>query len=126
MNFVEAASALNARLAAGDDNLAAAGAVFLAVEAWKKLSGRAVAWERFGLAILDVRSRLYSEDDDVVVDATAPEADGPLVRAALIDLVEQLARYHSRRAVHSGDGLAQRLEHDAVAQQLRRAAIALA
>jgi hypothetical protein len=123
MEFPEAARVLSARLAAGDDSLAAAGAVHLAIEAWKHLGGVDPAWDRFGLEVLDVRSRLY--EDDVVVDAATPGADGPEVRAAVMDLIEQLARHHCRCAV-AGDGLAQRLGHEAAAQQLRRAAAALA
>ncbi|MEU4779872.1 hypothetical protein [Micromonospora sp. NPDC023633] len=42
------------------------------------------------------------------------------------DLVEHLAQHHDRRAADPHDGLAQRLDHDAAAQQLRRAAAALA
>lgn len=122
MEFAEAANVLTVRLAAGDDGLAAAGAVHLAIEAWKHLGGVDPAWERFGLEVLDVRSRLYA--DDVIVEAAAPDADGPEVRAAVRDLIEHLAQYHDRRAV-AEDGLAQRLDHDAAAQQLRRAAAAL-
>ncbi|MEH1017890.1 hypothetical protein V6U90_33135 [Micromonospora sp. CPCC 206060] len=125
MEFADATSALTARLAAGNDDLAAAGAIHLAVEAWKRLSGGDAAWDRFGLELLDVRSRLYS-DDDVVVDATVPATDGPHLRHAVMDLVEQLAQHHDRRAVHPDNGLAQRLDHDAAAQQLRRAVAALA
>ncbi|WP_157551506.1 hypothetical protein [Micromonospora globosa] len=123
MEFPEAARVLGARLAAGDDSLAAAGAVHLAVEAWKHLGGSDPAWDRFGLEVLDVRSRLYV--DDVEVEAAAPNADGPEVRAAVRDLIGHLARHHDRCAV-ARDGLAQRLDHDAAAQQLRRAAAALA
>ncbi|MFD0783728.1 hypothetical protein ACFQZ8_07360 [Micromonospora azadirachtae] len=123
MEFLEAATVLSARLAAGDDSLAAAGAVYLAIEAWKHLGGVDPAWDRFGLEVLDVRSRLY--EDDVEVDVAVPDADGPEVRAAVMDLIGHLARYHVRRAV-AEDGLAQRLDHDAAAQQLRRAAAALA
>ena len=123
MEFPEAATILSARLAAGGDSLAAAGAVHLAIEAWKHLGGVDPAWDRLGLEVLDVRSRLY--EDDVVLDAAAPDADGPEVRAAVRDLIEHLAQHHDRRAV-AEDGLAQRLDHDAAAQQLRRAAAALA
>lgn len=125
MEFAEATRLLTARLAAGDDGLAAAGAVHLAVEAWKHLAGSDYAWDRFGLEVLDVRSRLYSGDDEVVVGAAVPEADEPQVRAALMDLVEHLAQHHDRCAA-TQKGLAQRLDHDAAAHQLRRAAAALA
>lgn len=123
MEFAEAANVLTVRLAAGDDSLAAAGAVHLAIEAWKHLGGFDPAWDRFGLEVLDVRSRLY--EDDVVVDAAAPDTDGPEVRAAVRDLIEHLAQHHDRCAV-AQDGLAGRLDHDAAAEQLRRAAAALA
>ncbi|MFI7511582.1 hypothetical protein ACIBSS_32715 [Micromonospora aurantiaca] len=123
MKFVEAAEALAARLADGNDDLAAGGAVQLMIEAWQYLGGFDPAWDRFGLEVLDVRSRMYS--DEIVVDADAPEVDHPQLRLAVIDLVEQLARHHERHAVNQ-DHLARRLHHDATAQQLRRAAAVLA
>lgn len=126
MEFVEATSTLTARLAAGNDDLAAAGAICLAVEAWKHLAGEDTAWDRFGLEILDVRSRLYTHYDDVVVDTTLPTTSSAHIRDAVRELVAQLARYHDHRALDADIALSERLDHNAVAQQLRRAVAALA
>ncbi|MEH0824551.1 MULTISPECIES: hypothetical protein [unclassified Micromonospora] len=49
MGFAKAANVLAVRLAAGDDGLAAAEAVHLAIEAWKYLGGVDPAWDRRGL-----------------------------------------------------------------------------
>ncbi|MFI7080921.1 hypothetical protein ACIBO1_26815 [Micromonospora sp. NPDC049903] len=126
MEFTEATRALSARLAAEDDDLAAAGAVYLAVAAWKAVSGEDTsAWDRFGLEMLDVQARFYG-DDQVEVDATVPGGDRPQVRTAVADLIVHLARHHDRKANASGNDLARRLDHDAAAEQLRRAAAALA
>ena len=126
MEYMEATRALGERLAAGEDDLAAAGAVQLAIEAWKHLAGVDTAWDRFGLALLDIQARLYSEEVDVVVNAAAPSTDDPELRTAVADLVEQLAQHHERLAADEHTALAQRLNHDAGAQHLRRAAAALA
>ncbi|MEV4830609.1 hypothetical protein AB0K25_20100 [Micromonospora sp. NPDC049257] len=122
MRFMEAAEVLAARLADGDDDLAAGGALQLMIDAWRYLGGSDPAWDRFGLEVLDVRSRMYP--DEVAVAADVPDADRPQLRTAVRDLVEQLARHHERHAVDHDD-LAHRLSHDATAQQLRRAAAAL-
>ncbi|MEU3455350.1 hypothetical protein ABZ671_17395 [Micromonospora sp. NPDC006766] len=106
------------------DDLVAAGAMYLACEAWRQLAGRDLAWDRFGLELLDVRARLYSEQD-VTVDAAAPVRDDAETRLAVTSMVEQLACYHDRCASDHRFGLAERLSHDAGAQQLRRAAAAL-
>ncbi|WBC08890.1 hypothetical protein [Micromonospora sp. WMMA1947] len=126
MEYIEATRQVGARLADAADHTAAAGAVQLAIEAWKSLAGSDLAWDQFGLELLDIRARLYSEYDDVVVNAAAPVRDDAETRLALTALVEQLARYHERLAVDDRDDLARRLSHDAGAQQLRRAAAALA
>ncbi|WP_406083564.1 hypothetical protein OHA01_02115 [Micromonospora zamorensis] len=125
MTYAEAAREITARLARGVDDTVAAGAMQLAIEAWKSLAGTDLAWDRFGLELLDVRARLYSEHDDVVVDAAAPIRDDAETRLAVKTLLEQLARYHDRLAADDRDDLARRLSHDAGAQQLRRAVAAL-
>ncbi|MBQ1041477.1 hypothetical protein KBX03_03045 [Micromonospora sp. C72] len=126
MEYTEATRQVRARLADAADHTAAAGAVHLAIEAWKSLAGSDLAWDQFGLELLDIRARLYSDYDDVVVDAAAPARDDVETRLAVTALVEQLARYHERLAADDRDDLARRLSHDAGAQQLRRAAAALA
>ncbi|MEU8073092.1 hypothetical protein AB0B20_25375 [Micromonospora sp. NPDC049151] len=126
MEYIEATRQVGARLADAADQTAAAGAVQLAIEAWKSLAGSDLAWDQFGLELLDIRARLYSDYDDVVVDAAAPTRDDVETRLALTELVEQLARHHERLAADDRDDLARRLSHDAGAQQLRRAAAALA
>ena len=123
MEYTEAAQVVSASLAAGGDDLAAAGAMSLALEAWRHLAGTDRAWDRFALELLDIHSRLY-QDQCVAVEAEPPQDDGPQIRAAVTALVEQLARHHERHALDDVD-LAQRLDHDACAQQLRRAAAAL-
>ncbi|MET9300677.1 hypothetical protein ABZX66_15250 [Micromonospora aurantiaca] len=126
MEYIEATRQVGARLADAADHIAAAGAVQLAIEAWKSLAGSDLAWDQFGLELLDIRARLHSDYDDVVVDAAAPARDDVETRLAVTALVEQLARYHERLAADDRDDLARRLTHDAGAQQLRRAAAALA
>ncbi|MEV4824538.1 hypothetical protein [Micromonospora sp. NPDC049274] len=125
MEYAEAAREMMARLADDADDVAAAGVIQLALEAWKRLAGTDLAWDRFGLELLDVRARLYA-DHDVVVDAEAPVRDDADTRLVVATLMEQLARYHERQATNDRDDLARRLSHDAGAQQLRRAAAALA
>ncbi|MEU7673548.1 hypothetical protein AB0C42_01870 [Micromonospora taraxaci] len=125
MTYAEAAREITARLALGVDDTVAAGALQLAIEAWKCLAGTDLAWDRYGLELLDVRARLYSDHDDVVVDAGAPVRDDAETRLAVTALLEQLARYHDRLAADDRDDLARRLSHDAGAQQLRRAVAAL-
>ncbi|MET7879856.1 hypothetical protein ABZS52_23355 [Micromonospora profundi] len=125
MSYPEAAREIAARLAHGVDDTAAAGAVQLAIEAWKSLAGTDLAWDRLGLELLDVRARLYSDHDDIVVAAEAPIRDDAETRLAVTTLLEQLARYHDRMAADDRDDLARRLSHDAGAQQLRRAVAAL-
>ncbi|MFY1595903.1 hypothetical protein [Micromonospora sp. WMMD737] len=125
MEFVKAIGALTARLAAGNDDLAASGAIYLAVAAWKHQAGEDTAWDRFGLEVLDVRSRFYTHYD-VVVDTTVPTAANTHIRNAVRELVAQLARYHDQRALDADRTLSERLDHDAAAQKLRRAVAALA
>ncbi|MFF0097716.1 hypothetical protein ACFYO8_00150 [Micromonospora sp. NPDC005257] len=126
MDYIEATREVCAGLADALDDTTAVGAVHLAIEAWKRLSGTDLAWDRFGLEMLDIRARLYADHDEVVVDAAAPARDDAETRRAVATLVERLARYHERLATCDGDDLARRLAHDAAAQQLRRAAAALA
>ncbi|MEK8106549.1 hypothetical protein NKG94_17300 [Micromonospora sp. M12] len=126
MEYAEAAREISARLAEGVDDTLAAGAIQLAIEAWKSLAGTDLAWDHFGLELLDVRARLYSDHGDIVVNADAPVRDDAETRLAVTTLLEQLARYHDRLAADDRDDLARRLSHDAGAQQLRRAAVALA
>ncbi|WBC05305.1 hypothetical protein [Micromonospora sp. WMMA1976] len=126
MDYIEATKVVCADSADAWDDTTAAGAVQLAIEAWKGLSGTDLAWDRFGLEMLDIRARLYADHDDVVVDAAAPTRDDVETRHAVATLVEHLARYHERLAARDDDDLARRLDHDAAAQQLRRAAAALA
>ncbi|RKF24671.1 hypothetical protein [Micromonospora globbae] len=125
MKYIEAANQINALLRDEPDDLVAGGAMYLACEAWKQLAGSDIAWDRFGLELLDVRARHYSDHQDVTVDAEGPVRDDAETRLAVTDMVEQLARYHQRCAVDGRLGLAGRLSHDAAAQQLRRAAAAL-
>jgi len=124
MDYTQAARAVAASLAAGDDEMAAPGALHLAIQAWRHLADGDAAWDRFGLELLDLRTRLYP-DDDVAVEVDAPPHDGPELRAVLSELVEELARYHQRLAANSDLALVQRLEHDAAAHQLRRAVAVL-
>ncbi|MBQ1028942.1 hypothetical protein KBX26_02830 [Micromonospora sp. C97] len=126
MNYAEAAREIAARLARGGDDVVAAGAIQMAIEAWKCLAGTDLAWDRFGLELLDVRARLYSDHDDVLVDADVPVRDDAETRLAVTALLEQLARHHDRLASDDQSDLARRLSHDAGAQQLRRAVAALA
>lgn len=126
MEYAEAAREISARLAEGVDDTLAAGAIQLAIEAWKSLAGTDLAWDHFGLELLDVRARLYSDHGNIVVNADAPVRDDAETRSAVTTLLEQLARYHDRLAVNDRHDLARRLSHDAGAQQLRRAAAALA
>lgn len=125
MKYVDAAREISSRLRAEPDDLAVAGAMQLACEAWKQLAGNDLAWDRLGLELLDVRARLYADHQDVIVDAEAPVRDDAETRLAVTDMLEQLARYHERCAVDERFDLAARLSHDAGAQQLRRAAAAL-
>lgn len=125
VKYVDAAREITARLARGGDDAVAAGAIQLAIEAWKCLAGTDLAWDRFGLELLDVRARLYSDHDDVVVDAGAPVRDDAETRLAVTALLEQLARHHDRLAGEDQGDLARRLSHDAGARQLRRAVAAL-
>ncbi len=126
MDYIEATKEVCAGSADAWDDTTAAGAVQLAIEAWKRLSGTDLAWDQFGLEMLDIRARLYADHDDVVVDAAAPARDDVETRHAVATLVEHLARYHEYLAASGRDDLARRLDHDAAAQQLRRAAAALA
>ncbi|WP_433132829.1 hypothetical protein ACQPWW_14195 [Micromonospora sp. CA-240977] len=126
MTYPEAARETTARLAQDLDDTVAADAIQLAIEAWKSLAGTDFAWDRFGLELLNVRARLYSDHDDVVVDTGPPVRDDAETRLAVTSLLEQLARYHDRRAADDRDDPHRRLSHDAGAQQLRRAVAALA
>lgn len=126
MEYIEATRQIGARLADAVDDTAAAGAVQLAIQAWQHLAGSDLAWDHFGLELLEIRARFYAEHDDVVVDAAAPERDDTETRLAVTTLVEHLARHHERQAVDDRNDVARRLDHDAAAQQLRRAAAALA
>ncbi|MET8040538.1 hypothetical protein ABZU25_06690 [Micromonospora sp. NPDC005215] len=125
-NYAEAAREITARLAQDLDDTVAADAIQLAIEAWKSLAGTDFAWDRFGLELLNVRARLYSDHDDVVVDTGTPVRDDAETRLAVTSLLEQLARYHDRRAADDRDDLSRRLNHGAGARQLRRAVAALA
>ncbi|MEW2386004.1 hypothetical protein AB0873_28480 [Micromonospora sp. NPDC047707] len=125
MKYVEAAKEISARLRGEAGDLAAAAAMHLACEAWKRLAGSDIAWDRFGLELLDLRARLYSDHREVVVEAEAPVRDDAETRLAVTGMLELLARYHERCAVDERFELARRLSHDAGAQQLRRAAAAL-
>jgi len=124
MDYTQAARAVAASLAAGDDEMAAPGALNLAIQAWHQLAETDTAWDRFGLELLDLRTRLYP-GDDISVEADAPPGDGPELRAVLGELVEELARHHQRLAANGDLALAQRLEQDAAAHQLRRAVAVL-
>ena len=122
INYTDAVRAVTTSLADGGDDFAAAGAISLVLQAWRRLGGTDPVWDRVGLDLLEVRSQLYP-DQDVRVAAGDPHAD-PQTRAAVAGLLEQLARHHQQLA--AGDApLADRLAHDAGVQQLRDAAAAL-
>ncbi|MEV4210172.1 hypothetical protein [Micromonospora sp. NPDC049662] len=124
-DYNDAARQVADLLAHDADGIAAAGAVQLAIEAWKSLAGTDLAWDRFGLELLDIRARLYSDHDDVVVDAESPTHDDAETRRVVAVLLEQLARHHDRLAADHHDDLASRDLHTAAAQQLRRAVATL-
>jgi hypothetical protein len=121
MDYTEAVRAVREQLDAGVE-LAPAAALHLSLQAWRRLAAADPVWDKVGLELLDVRDRLYA-DQDVAVEADPPR-DGAQTRAAVAALIEHLARYHETGATSAGP-LAQRLDHDAAAQQLRRAAAAL-
>jgi hypothetical protein len=123
MEYTEAARAVSDALAGGDDDLAAAGAMYLALQAWRHLADTDPVWDQFGLQLLEVQGQLYA-GQDVVVEADPPR-DGSRTRSAVTTLVEQLARRHEALSAEAGP-LAHRLTHDACAQQLRRAVSVLA
>ena len=123
VEYTDAVRTVITSLAAGGDDFAAAGAISLALRAWRQLGGTDPVWDQVGLDLLEVRDRLYP-DQDVTVAAADPAAD-PQTRAAVAELLEQLALHHQQLA--GGDApLAERLAHDAGVQQLRDAAAALA
>lgn len=122
MNYTEAVQAVGDNLANGDDDLAAAAAMHLALQAWRHLAAADATWDGLGLNLLDIQHRLY-RDQDVAVEADPPR-DGPGTRAAVAELLQRLARHHEALAIGNRP-LPDRLEHDAAAQQLRRAAAAL-
>ena len=122
MEYTSALAAIRDHLAAGDGEFAPAGAIHLILRAWEQLAAGDAVWDRLGLEILDVQRRLY-RGQDVAVDVE-PAQDGPQTRAAVCEVLEQLARHHEQ-AAGSGE-LASRLSHDAAAQQCRRAAALLA
>ncbi|XVU24186.1 hypothetical protein ACQPZJ_44310 [Actinoplanes sp. CA-054009] len=123
MDYTEAVRAVREQLDAGVDELAAAGALDLTLQAWRHLADADRVWDQVGLELLDVKGRLYA-DLDVTVEADPP-SDGQQTRAAVVELVEGLARHHERNAA-AGGPFAQRLDHAAAAQQLHRAAAVLA
>jgi len=123
MEYTTATRAVRDNLATGEDDLAAAGALDLALQAWRTLAAEDAAWDRLGLELLDVQGRLYV-DQDVTVEADPPR-DGPQTRAAVRELLESLAQHHEALAAATSP-LAQRLDHDAGARQLRHAAATLA
>jgi hypothetical protein len=124
MEYIEAAEAVSGHLGAADEELAAAGAVHLGLAAWRHLAATDRVWDQVGLALLDVQSRLYT-DQDVSVDADAPH-DDPRTRAAVAGLLTALARHHQGLAAAGAGTLQRRLDHDAASQQLRAAAAGLA
>src|SRR5262249_40084964 len=100
MKYANAVQATSAVLAQGGDPLAAAGAVDLAMQAWRDLAGADAAWDYFGLGLLEVCTRLYPHRD-VAIHADPPPSDGPTLRGAVADLIEELARYHEREAANT-------------------------
>jgi len=98
-------------------------AIYLAVEAWRQLADDTGAWDYFGLEVLDVRARhYYDQHVEVLVGAACSDLD---TRAAVCEMVTQLAGHHARIAASETLQLVDRLSHDATARQLQRAVAAL-
>ncbi|GLW35225.1 hypothetical protein [Actinoplanes regularis] len=123
MDFMEAAQTVGADLGTGGQQHAPAGALFLAVLAWRELGDADPVWDQVGLVLLDVQQRLYPEHN-VGVEVQAPQ-DGPRTRAAVAALITRLAEHHHAMAADGTGALPARLDHDAAAQQLRHAAAVL-
>ncbi|GAA1654319.1 hypothetical protein [Actinoplanes couchii] len=122
MEYIEAAETVSDHLGAGGDELAPPGAVHLILTAWEQLAPADRVWDRVSSVLLDVRGRLYG-DQEVTVVAEPPQ-DGPGTRAAVMGLLAALARHHQDLAAGEGP-LASLLDHDAAAQQLRAVAAVL-
>ncbi len=120
MDFIPAAEAVTALLATRADDAAPDAALYLTIMAWAALAEADPAWDRFGLELLDIRTRLYP-DSGIVVDARPPAHDEPRLRQSLTGLVAALADHHDTLAADERLGLALRLEHDAAAHQLHYA-----
>ncbi|NMO51446.1 hypothetical protein HH310_09610 [Actinoplanes sp. TBRC 11911] len=123
MEYSAAVWAVTASLAGGEDDDAAPGGIWLALQAWKHLGGSDPVWDRIGPDLLEVRDRLYP-DQDVQVQAGSP-SDNREARTAVAALLEQLAVYHLSRSA-ADSPLLMRMAHDASVEQLRDAAAALA
>ena len=124
MDYTEAARSASRELGSDDGDELAQAALQLALQAWRSLSGDDPAWDRFGLELLDVRDRLYPTT--TVTTVTAPlYCDGLEIRQMVAELVETLAARHRRVAGDEDRPLAERLDHDGAAVQLRRAAATL-
>ncbi|GGM22597.1 hypothetical protein ACFFX1_11035 [Dactylosporangium sucinum] len=125
MTYNDLARAVTNELGADDGDELAQAALQLALQAWHALADGDPAWDRFGLDLLDVRGRLHP-NPTVAVVTPAPDRDRPELRAAVTTLVQALADRHERVAAGAERALAQRLQLDGAAVQLRRAAEALA
>lgn len=124
MEYIEAIHEIRSRLSTGGDRYAAAAALHLAIEAWSNFAGGDPAWDQVGLELLDLRGRLYL-DEDVAVDAEPPSGDSVQVRTAVSALLQELAAHHDRLARYGHGDLTVRLDHDAGAEQCRQAAAVL-
>jgi hypothetical protein len=123
IEYSEAVRAVAAGLADGGDEYAAAGSIWLALQAWKHLGAADPIWDRVGPDLLEVRDRLYA-DQDVRIDVEPP-TDSRAARALVAALLDRLADHHLALAATAGP-LPNRLAHDAGAEQLRDIATALA
>lgn len=124
MEYTTAAQTVRENLAAGTDEHASSAALNLALQAWRTLAAGDATWDLLGLELLTVHARLYVEEQEVRVEADPP-SDGPQTRTAVRDLLETLAQHHELMSVAGSGPLSRRLDHDAAAQQLRRAAAEL-
>lgn len=124
MTYSATANAVSDELRHDDDDDLAQAALELALQAWQVLAGDDPAWDRFGLELLDVRGRLHPIPTVVAV-AAPPVADQPETRRAVASLMQALASRHERAATSPKLALTRRLELDAAAVQLRRAAAML-
>jgi hypothetical protein len=122
MEYTQAANVLGRRLDAGGDEDAAPAAIALAMQGWRDLANDDPIWDLVGLVLLSLRTSLYP---DVHVTVEADKArSGQQTRTAVAGLLHRLAEHHQRLTAGTRP-LADRLQHDAVAQQLRQIAATL-